>query len=76
MEAEVASIIRRALFEHRMTRTFVVLALAFLTLPIALDAQAENLTLEGVVSHVRDGDTIELGPIGLGRLPTIFQWRS
>ncbi len=65
MEAEVARGIRRALSEHRMTRIFFVLALAILTLPIALDARAENLTLEGVVSHVRDGDTIELGPIAL-----------
>ena len=44
---------------------YFVLALAFLTLPIALDAQAENLTLQGTVSHVRDGDTIELGPIAV-----------
>ena len=65
MEAEVARIIRRALFEHRMTRIFVVLALAFLILPIALDARAENLTLTGTVSHVRDGDTIEVGPIAI-----------
>ena len=65
MEAEVARIIRRALFEHRMIRIFLVIALASLTLPIALDAQAENLTLEGTVSHVRDGDTIELGPIAV-----------
>ena len=65
MEAEVARIISRALFEHRMTRIFFVLTLAFLTLPIALDARAENLTLEGTVSHVRDGDTIELGPIAI-----------
>ncbi len=64
MEAEVARIIRRALFDGRMTRIFFVLALASLTLPIALDAQAENLTLEGV-SHVRDGDTIEVGPIAI-----------
>ncbi len=46
MEAEVARIARRALLEHRMTRIFFVLALAFLALPIALDARAENLTLE------------------------------
>ncbi len=65
MEAEVARIIRRTLFEHRMTRTLFALALAFLTLPIALDARAENLTLTGIVSHVRDGDTIELGPIAV-----------
>jgi len=45
-----------------MTRIFFVLALASLILPIALDARAENLTLEGIVSHVRDGDTIKLGP--------------
>ncbi len=48
-----------------MIRIFSVLALAALTLPIALDTRAENLTLEGVVSHVRDGDTIELGPIAI-----------
>ncbi len=65
MEAEVARIIRRAVLEHRMARIFIVLALALLTLPIALDARAENLTLEGVVSHVRDGDTIEVGPIAV-----------
>ncbi len=65
MEAEVARIIRRALFEHRMTRIFFVIALASLTLPIALDVWAENLTLEGTVSHVRDGDTIEVGPIAI-----------
>jgi len=47
-----------------MTRAFIVLVLAALTLPIALDARAENLTLEGV-SHVRDGDTIEVGPIAI-----------
>ncbi len=44
---------------------FFVLALASLTLPIALDVRAENLTLEGTVSHVRDGDTIEVGPIAV-----------
>jgi len=65
MEAEVARIAGRALLEHRMTRIFFVLALAFLALPIALDARAENLTLEGTVSHVRDGDTIEVGPIAI-----------
>ncbi len=64
MEAEVARIIR-ALFEHRMTRIFFALALASLILSIALDARAENLTLEGTVSHVRDGDTIEVGPIAV-----------
>ncbi len=65
MEAEVARIIRRDLFEHRMTRTLFALALAFVTLPTALDARAENLTLTGTVSHVRDGDTIEVGPIAI-----------
>ncbi len=65
MEAEVARIIRRALLEHQMTRAFIVLALASLTLPIALDVRAENLTLTGTVSHVRDGDTIEVGPIAI-----------
>ncbi len=64
MEAEVARVIRRALLEHQMTRAFIVLALASLPLPTALDARAENLTLEGV-SHVRDGDTIEVGPIAI-----------
>ncbi len=65
MEAEVARITRRALFQHRMARIFFVLTLPFLTLPFALDARAENITLEGIVSHVRDGDTIELGPIAV-----------
>ncbi len=65
MEAEVARIIRRALFEHRMARIFYVAVLVFVALPIALDARAENLTLEGTVSHVRDGDTIEVGPIAI-----------
>ena len=46
-----------------MPQTFFALALASLTLSVALDAQAENLSLEGIVSHVRDGDTIKLGPI-------------
>ncbi len=48
-----------------MARIFIVLALALLTLPIALDARAENLILTGTVSHVRDGDTIEVGPIAM-----------
>ncbi len=74
MEAEVARIIGRALFEHRMTRSFLALALAFLTLPIALDTRAENLTLEGTVSHVRDGDTIEVGPIA--RVLWANLWKS
>ena len=65
MEAEVARVTRRALFEHRMTRSFLALALACLALPISHDVRAENLTLEGIVSHVRDGDTIELGPIAI-----------
>ncbi len=65
METEVARIIRRTLFEHRMARIFYVVALAFVALPIALDTRAENLTLEGTVSHVRDGDTIEVGPIAI-----------
>ncbi len=65
MEAEVARIRSRALFEHRMAQLFFALALAFLTVLIALDARAENLTLEGTVSHVRDGDTIEVGPIAV-----------
>ena len=65
METEVARTRGRALFEHRMTRIFFVLALAFITLPIALDVRAENLTLTGIVSHVRDGDTIEVGPIAV-----------
>jgi hypothetical protein len=64
MEAEVARVISRALSEHQMGRIFFVLALASLILPIALDVWAENLTLEGV-SHVRDGDTIEVGPIAI-----------
>ena len=41
----------------------LALALASLTLSISLRVRAENLTLEGNVSHVRDGDTIDLGPI-------------
>ena len=65
METEVADIRHRALLEHRINRIFFVVALAALTLPIALDVRAENLTLEGSVSHVRDGDTIELGPIAV-----------
>ncbi len=65
MEAEVARITHSALFQRRMARIFFVLTLAFLTLPIALDARAENLTLTGIVSHVRDGDTIEVGPIAI-----------
>ena len=65
MEAEVAHIISRALFDRRKIRIFFVLALASLTLSIALDARAENLTLTGTVSHVRDGDTIEVGPIAI-----------
>ncbi len=48
-----------------MTRIFYVVALASLALPIALDARAENLALEGTVAHVRDGDTIEVGPIAV-----------
>ena len=64
METEVARIIRRALFVHRKARIRFVVALAILTPPISLDARAENLTLEGV-SHVRDGDTIEVGPIAI-----------
>ncbi len=47
------------------TAALGVLALAILPLTISFDARAENLTLEGVVSHVRDGDTIELGPIAI-----------
>ncbi len=48
-----------------MAQLFFALALAFLTVLIALDVRAENLTLEGIVSHVRDGDTIEVGPIAI-----------
>ena len=48
-----------------MAQIFFALTLATLTLPIALDARAENLTLTGIVSHVRDGDTIEVGPIAI-----------
>ncbi len=44
---------------------YFALALASLPMSVALDARAENLTLEGTVSHVRDGDTIELGPIAV-----------
>ena len=65
MEAEVARVTRHTLLVHRRARIHFVLALASLTLPIALDTRAENLTLEGTVSHVRDGDTIELGPIAV-----------
>ncbi len=65
MEAEVARVISRALFVHRSTRICFVVALASRTLPVALDTRAENLTLEGTVSHVRDGDTIEVGPIAI-----------
>ncbi len=65
MEAEVARVTRHTLLVHRRARIHFVLALASLTLPIALDTQAENLTLTGSVSHVRDGDTIELGPIAV-----------
>ncbi len=65
MEAEVARVTRHTLLVHRRARIHFVLALASLTLPIALDARAENLTLVGIVSHVRDGDTIELGPIAV-----------
>ncbi len=42
-----------------------VLALTLSIPVLALDAWAENITLEGIVSHVRDGDTIELGPIAV-----------
>ncbi len=65
MEAEVARIRSRTLAKHQKARIFFALALASLTLPIALDTRAENLTLEGSVSHVRDGDTIEVGPIAI-----------
>ena len=48
-----------------MIRLIFILVVASLTVPIMLDVRAENLTLEGTVSHVRDGDTIELGPIAI-----------
>ena len=48
-----------------MIRLIFILVVASLTVPIMLDVRAENLTLEGTVSHVRDGDTIELGPIAV-----------
>ncbi len=41
------------------------MALMLVALHAGFDARAENLTLEGTVSHVRDGDTIELGPIAI-----------
>ena len=55
------------LWPMRALRAGFAFVLAFaLSMPVlALNARAENLTLEGIVSHVRDGDTIELGPIAI-----------
>ena len=50
---------------NRRGRIGFGIALLLVALHAGFDARAENLTLEGVVSHVRDGDTIELGPIAV-----------
>ncbi len=46
-------------------RALLGTTLLLVALHAGFDARAENLTLEGTVSHVRDGDTIEVGPIAL-----------
>ncbi len=65
MEAEVARIIGRAPFTDRKVRIGFGITLLLVVLHTGFDARAENLTHEGIVSHVRDGDTIELGPIAV-----------
>ena len=65
MEAEVARIIRRARFTDRKGCIGFGITLLLVVLHTGFDTRAENLTLEGTVSHVRDGDTIEVGPIAV-----------
>ena len=50
---------------NRRGRIGFGIALLLVALHAGFDARAENLTLEGTVSHVRDGDTIEVGPIAI-----------
>jgi endonuclease YncB( thermonuclease family) len=65
METEIAHVIRRAPFTDRRGCIGFGITLLLVVLHTGFDARAENLALEGTVSHVRDGDTIELGPIAI-----------
>ncbi len=48
-----------------MIRSLVILLAAFVIVATTQRVESENLTVEGIVTVVRDGDTIELGPVAI-----------